>query len=148
MTIDEMSKDIARMGVRLEQERRRASGRIGNRLVRAFKQNFLEESFFGEPWEDVKRRTNPTKRQARSSDSRRKILTGRTGNLRRSVQMEQTGDGVVIYSDLNYSAAHNDGTTSAGRGHKTRIPQRRFIGEHAEVHRIIREELDKLTIDK
>ncbi len=42
---------------------------------------------------------------------------------------QQVGDAsVTIIADLPYSSAHNDGTTTAGRGHKTTIPQRQFIG--------------------
>ena len=43
---------------------------------------------------------------------------------------KRTKPGVaIIYSDVPYAAAHNEGTNNAGRGHKTRIPKRQFIGE-------------------
>lgn len=116
---------------------------IGNRLVRAFKENFQNESFFGQPWKDVKRRTNPTKKQAKSVDSRRKILTGRSGDLGRSIQFKISGGTVTIISDLPYSAAHNEGTHTAGRGNHTTIPKRQFMGDHPEVQRIINEEINK-----
>ncbi len=117
--------------------------KVGNQLVSAFKRNFREEGFFGEAWQDVRRRTHPRKGQSGKADSQRKILTGRTGNLGRSIQYKVDDGRVTVYSDLPYSAAHNVGTTTAGRGHKTTIPQRRFMGDHAQVRRIVRETVEK-----
>lgn len=117
--------------------------KVGNLLVSAFKRNFQEEGFFGESWQDVKRRTHPSKGQAGKADSRRKILTGRTGDLGRSIQYKVEEGRVTIYSDLPYSAAHNEGTQNAGRGHRTKIPKRQFIGDHPQVRRIVRETVEK-----
>lgn len=60
----------------------------------------------------VKTRTVPP---AKGADGQRRILTGRTGDLGRSIRWKTEPGRAVIYSDLPYAAAHNDGTTSAGR---------------------------------
>jgi phage gpG-like protein len=117
---------------------------VANKVLSAFKKNFREEGFFGKRWKDVKRRTNPTKSQANKASASRAILTGSTGNLGRSLQVkEENGLRVVIESDLPYSAAHNEGTNSAGRKRNTRIPQRQFMGDHPEVRRIVKETIQK-----
>ena len=118
--------------------------KLANRLVGAFKQNFRDEGFFGSRWKDVRRRTSPSKRQAGKASSSRSILTGESGNLGRSIHVvEANRSRVVIESDLPYSAAHNDGTTSAGRKHTTHIPQRQFMGDHAVVRKIVIETIEK-----
>lgn len=74
---------------------------LGNLASSLFKSNFRDEGFFGNKWVDTKRNRY---------GSRRKILTG-TGDLGRSINY-QTGDAqVTIYSDLEYSAIHNEGGT-------------------------------------
>ena len=78
--------------------------KIGNRVVRMTKQNFQEEGYFGNCWKEVKRRQGG--RRHRGSDTRRKILTGRTGDLGRSIKAKPEQASVTIYSDLPYSAAH------------------------------------------
>lgn len=103
--------------------------KIGNLAVRMFKENFQKESFFGRAWKEVKRRLQGAKGAA----GKRKILTGPTGNLGRSIQFIPRDGSVTIESDLPYSAAHNEGTTNAGRSHNVRIPQRQFIGESPEL---------------
>ena len=94
-----------------------------------FKDNFQKESFFGRAWKEVKRRLQGVKGAA----GRRKILTGPTGNLGRSIQATPRDGSVTIHSDLPYASAHNDGTSNAGRSHNVRIPQRQFIGESPEL---------------
>ncbi|MBE6331668.1 MAG: hypothetical protein E7070_05130 [Bacteroidales bacterium] len=143
-TIRNPDKYFAQLGVKIERAvMHDAPLIIGNELVKAFKQNFQDEAFFGKKWQDVKRRTNPTKGKEHLADARRKILTGRTGNLGRSIRKEVRDGSVRIYSDLPYSAAHNEGTTTAGRGHHTVIPQRQFIGRSKEVDDIVRAAIEK-----
>lgn len=118
--------------------------KLGNLAVRLFKDNFQKESFFGRAWIEVKRRLNP---KTRGAAANRKILTGPTGNLGRSIQATPRDGSVTIESDLPYSSAHNEGTTNAGRSHNVRIPQRRFIGESPEltaaIEKKITEEISK-----
>ncbi len=117
--------------------------KIGNLAVRMFKDNFQKESFFGRAWKEVKRRLQGAKGAA----GIRKILTGPTGNLGRSIQFIPRDGSVTVESDLPYSAAHNEGTTNAGRSHNVRIPQRQFIGEApqltAAIEKKITEEISK-----
>lgn len=117
--------------------------KIGNLAVRMFKENFQKEGFFGRAWKEVKRRLQGAKGAA----GRRKILTGPTGNLGRSVQFIPRDGSVTIESDLPYAEAHNAGTSNAGRSHNVRIPQRQFIGEHpdltAAIEKKITEEISK-----
>lgn len=117
--------------------------KIGNLAVRMFKDNFQKESFFGRAWKEVKRRLQGAKGAA----GIRKILTGPTGNLGRSIQFIPRDGSVTVESDLPYSAAHNEGTTNAGRSHNVRIPQRQFIGEApqltAAIEKNITEEISK-----
>ena len=124
--------------------------KIGKMATDHFTENFQEEGFVNaslEPWKDVKRRSDPRVRGARSS---RKILTGDTGNLGRSITYE-VGPGenqVTVFSDTPYASAHNEGTTSAGRGHSTTIPKRQFIGDSEKlndrIHDKIEEEMGKV----
>jgi phage gpG-like protein len=115
----------------------------GNVAVRLFKENFQTESFFGEKWREVKRRQdtwtrngklvkNPTRGAART----RKILTGATGDLGRSIKIKAVVPGrAVIWSDPAafgskhpYGAVHNEGL-KAGRGKGFIMPRRQFIGD-------------------
>lgn len=117
--------------------------KLGSIAVRLFKENFQKESFFGRAWKEVKRRLQGVKGAA----GRRKILTGPTGNLGRSIQFTPHDGSVVIHSDLPYASAHNDGTSIAGRSHNVRIPQRQFIGEDPKltdaIEKKIKQEINK-----
>ncbi len=108
---------------------------VGNKAVDMFKQNFQEEGFFGGKWKDVKRRTNPPKRTRHPADARRKILTGRTANLGRSIRNKVQRGLAVIYSDAPYAPYHNEGTP--------RIPQRQFIGDHPKLRRMVQNEIER-----
>lgn len=117
--------------------------KIGNLAVRMFKENFQGEGFFGRAWKEVKRRIMGAKGAA----GKRKILTGPTGNLGRSIQYTPHDGYVVVHSDLPYAEAHNEGTNNAGRSHNVRIPQRQFIGEDPKltdaIEKKITEEISK-----
>jgi phage gpG-like protein len=117
---------------------------IGKEAVDHYTENFQEEGFVNgglQKWQEVKRRMNP---KITGVASERAILTGNTGDLGRSINYEDAGNGtVIIYSDLKYSAAHNEGTTTAGKNHSTVIPQRQFIGESQELSEKIIEILEQ-----
>jgi phage gpG-like protein len=132
----------------------------GNVAVSLFKQNFQTESFFGEKWPEVKRRRdvwqrngetvkNPTKGAART----RKILTGQTGDLGRSIQVKEAANGrAVIWLDPSsfgskqpYGAVHNEGLR-AGRGAGFTMPRRQFIGDAPALRQALTDALSrKLT---
>lgn len=133
---------------------------VGNRALSLFKKNFQNESFFGEKWPEVIRRIGKeylytgkngrtyTRRVKIASGARgqRKILTGDTGDLGRSLWMQTRDAEVEISSDLVYSAIHNDGGL-AGRGHRSVIPRRRYMGAHPSLEKELLDVLNKF-LDK
>lgn len=116
-----------------------------NIAVEKFKHNFDTESFFGKKWQEVQRRISTSKSylyNSRHHPSRnnRKILTGDTGDLGRSISSRFSPAQTVIYSDKVYSAVHNEGL-QAGRGSGFIMPQRQFIGESEELIKDIEQAL-------
>jgi phage gpG-like protein len=139
----------------------RAAGIIA---VRLFKENFQKEGFFGEKWQEVKRRQessgnvkkltrgkNKGELRAKNAWGRRKILTGATKDLGRSItyKLEKEGS-VLIYTDPNefthskepYGRVHNEGLR-AGRGDGFIMPKRQFAGEHPILRKAIVEEIER-----
>jgi phage gpG-like protein len=114
---------------------------VGTEAVEMFKENFQSEAWGCEPWQEVERRKatwtrggkevpNPIKGAKRS----RKILTGDTGDLARSIEYTVDGDKVEVGSELVYARVHNEGLR-AGRGAGFIMPKRQFIGESPAYHR-------------
>ncbi|MCX6232634.1 MAG: hypothetical protein NTZ33_13945 [Bacteroidetes bacterium] len=117
--------------------------RIGKKGVDLFAENFQKEGFQNgglQKWKEVKRRLDPRIKDARSS---RKILSGNTADLGRSLRYIPELAKVMWYSDVSYAEAHNEGTTTAGRSRNVTIPQRKFIGDSRELEAIIKQEMDK-----
>lgn len=128
----------------------------GKQAVDLFKENFQKESFNGKPWQEVKRRQdsrnfkvlsrgkNKGQSRAINASGSRKILTGETGDLGESIKYKYLGNAQVsIFSDKPYAQAHNEGTTTAGRGNKTTIPRRQFMGPSPELDIIVKNEIEK-----
>lgn len=145
MTPQEFEQHIKGLAIQSEafinNELRRSVGKIA---VDHFTENFQQEGFVDdslEKWPEVKRRLNPRTRGARKT---RKILTGETGDLGRSINYDlgPGSDSITIYSDKPYAAAHNEGTTTAGRGNSTTIPKRPFIGHSDKLDGKIRKEIE------
>lgn len=120
---------------------------IAETAVRHFKKSFEDEGFTDRSfkrWDEVKRRQSRNVSGARAS---RKILTGDTGNLGDSIDYKFAGNDIIIKSNLEYSEAHNKGTSTAGRNRNTKIPKRQFIGDSKalddEIEKLIKRELDK-----
>jgi phage gpG-like protein len=137
----------------------------GKVAVRLFKENFQNEGFF-EPngWEEVKRRdpkespknfhtfTRGSRKGKTEGNTwgRRKILTGATGDLGRSVVYKLEGNGsVTILTDpaafgskQPYGRVHNEGL-KAGRGSGFTMPKRQFIGDHPTLRKAIIDELER-----
>lgn len=123
----------------------------GNVAVRHFKDNFKNESFEGKKWQYVKRRiagTNSYKYNAKHHPARttRKILTGDTGNLGRSIEdkrsIQYAPHQCTIVSTLPYASVHNEGL-HAGRGKGFTMPRRQFMGDSEPLDKDIQQELQK-----
>jgi phage gpG-like protein len=114
----------------------------GVEAVNHFKENFQIEGF-DEPnaWQEVKRRQNPTRPDHAAAS--RKILTGETGNLGRSIQYEAQEGQATVFSDVVYADAHNEGTNTAGRNRNISIPKRQFIGESKKLDEKIEKEIER-----
>jgi len=162
MTPEEFSKHFAKLEVNVHKALNHDLPRIvGNQAAKLFRKNFQEEGFFGQKWKDVKRRQSKTVsyktkagkqrsktvRVGKGADGSRKILTGRTGNLGRSLKVKTQPGTAIIYSDVEYSAAHNYGTATAGRGRDTKITQRRFIGDSPELEKVVKAKIEE-TMNK
>jgi len=118
-----------------------------NYAAKKFKENFLNEGFFGERWKEVKRRQdsrnfktlksgkNKGVSKATNEAGRNKILTG-TGNLRRSIKQRTKPGVAIVYSDTEYGHVHNEGLR-AGRGTGFTMPKRQFMGSNPELEREI-----------
>lgn len=118
----------------------------GRTAVNFYTEAFARQGFTDRtlrPWPDVQRRTNP--RRPDTAAARRPILTGQTAQLGRSIRYQPLGTHAVrIYSDLPYAAAHNFGTTTAGRRHHTTIAARPFIAPSATLNQLIINQITKL----
>jgi len=111
-----------------------------NIAVEKFKENFENEGFFGKKWKEVQRRTPGTKAhkylsKKRPADTKRKILAGRTGNLRNSINYRTEPGKAIVYSDTTYGKYHNEGSG--------KIPKRQFIGKNKKLETEIFDALDK-----
>lgn len=131
-------------------------------LLEAFKENFREKSFFGDKWAPRKivyrvKKTKKHGRQLKPIKVRGSLLIV-TGRLRRSLRAYIHGNGIRIMSDAPYASAHNEGDTDIhtikshrrtsikGRSYKVKgynrrsaLPERRFVGDHPEVQRLLGE---------
>ncbi len=146
---------------------------VGTEAENHFKDSFHNEGFTDktlEPWQDVKRRTDPRPGSSKSERTR-KILTGKTADLGESIRWDGNYNQLVkIQTDVEYAQIHNEGGTVSGtysvRAHtrtvkgKTQnvkahtrnvnytMPKRQFMGESAELDKkiadAIEEELDKI----
>ena len=162
-------KKIAETLHKMDDYARNKAPKIAGKMAREFyKENFQKEGFVNDglqKWQEVKRRKNlpekpsekiadvittPAKKSAdgkkpteKPADAVRPILTGSSGALGRSVEF-RTGDGeVLMFSNIPYAAAHNEGTTTAGCNHSVTIPQRKFMGDSKELDKLIYDEIER-----
>lgn len=156
------SADFAGLKVQFKNACKTILLKSGNAISEMIKENFLNEGFFGQHWEKVQRRQTRTiivktkngeKEKtippAKGAAGKRRILTGDTGNLRRSIRYKVTDNTLIIYSDVVYAKIHNEGGM-AGRGLNVKIPKRQFIGPHPQLDKkiksIIENELKKIKL--
>ena len=119
----------------------------GQTAVSYFKKNFQNEAWGRVRWQEVKRRMDPRVKGARAS---RKILTGDTGDLARSIEVKAVSKGQVVIwtapsafgSKEPYGRVHNEGLR-AGRGKGFIMPKRQFMGESEELNALIISELER-----
>ncbi|MDR0206670.1 MAG: phage virion morphogenesis protein [Bacteroidales bacterium] len=118
----------------------------GKEAVSFFKKSFQNEAWGRNKWQEVKRRqSEKTKGVAKT----RKILTGATGDLARSIEVKETSPGTVVIwtnptafkSKEPYGRVHNEGL-KAGRGAGFTMPKRQFMGNDPELNKIIIEKLE------
>jgi phage gpG-like protein len=129
---------------------------VGTIAVEHFKKNFQEEGFFGEKWQEVKRRQNTWTRKGKTVKNplkgaarTHKILTG-GGNLGRSIEVKEAANRravvftnpAVFGSQEPYGRVHNEGLR-AGRGAGFVMPKRQFIGVHETLMKAITSGLQK-----
>lgn len=154
MTPEQFSQRLTRMNEQLKKAMDNDIPKIvANRATQMFKQNFREEGFFGKKWKEVQRRQTRTitlksgKKKivtvGKGVMGRRKILTGRTGALGRSIRWKVEPGKAIIYSDLPYSEAHNEGTNNAGRSHNVHLAKRQFIGDHAKINEMVKKTIEE-----
>lgn len=127
----------------------------GKTAVSYFKKNFQNEAWGRVSWKEVQRRTagtNANKYAAKHHPARtsRKILTGDTGDLARSIEIKSVSNGqVVIWTAPNafaskepYGRVHNEGLR-AGRGKGFIMPKRQFMGPSDELNKLIISEINR-----
>ena len=159
---DDISKQFARFTRKIEKALRRDAPRVaGKEAVRLFKQNFMDEGFFGKRWKEVQRRrvvemSYRTKKGRRRTKYRtkgkgaygkRRILTGRTGNLGRSISSIPGVGWATVIADAPYSAVHNEGLR-AGRGKGFAMPRRQFMGDHRKLQEALAKKIESEIIRK
>jgi phage gpG-like protein len=144
MTPKDFTAGLERMAVAVQGFVEAQAPRIAGKTAAAFfEENFARQGFQAgglKPWQEVKRRADP--RLAGKAAGSRPILIG-TGNLRRSIGYTTGTASATVFSDAPYAAAHNQGTTTAGRGHATTIPKRQFMGESPELNKLVISEIER-----
>lgn len=124
--------------------------KIGNEAVHFTRDNFRKEGFVDDnlvPWRPSKRKSAP-----KHPDRAYNTLMSRRNNLYKSIQKRTQPGVAIIYTNVPYAAAHNEGTRNAGRGHKVVLPKRQFIGPSktfdAKAKQIIEDELKRVLNNK
>lgn len=128
---------------------------VGNVAVSWFKKNFQNQAWGRVKWKEVQRRqpgSKAYKYNAKHHPARttRKILTGDTGDLSRSIEIREAKNGsVTIWTNPSafgskepYGRVHNEGLR-AGRGSGFTMPRRQFMGEDPELDALIVSKLEE-----
>ena len=100
--------------------------KIGVKAVHFVRDNFRAEGFVDDhldKWKPAKRKSDP-----KNPDHAYGTLLSRREVLYRSVNHREQPGMTTVYTNVPYAKAHNEGTNNAGRGHKTVLPKRQFIG--------------------
>ncbi|MBC7383022.1 MAG: hypothetical protein H7296_08515 [Bacteroidia bacterium] len=115
---------------------------IANVAKNDFLGNFRAQGFGGNPWQDVKRRTDPTKKQISDGSSTRAILQGkRSGKLRKDVAnsvMTGRKNSKLSYTlvvENPYAGYLNEGTPN--------MVKRQFVGTTIALNNKILKKIDQ-----
>jgi len=147
MTPEEFNKNIQRITKEYKEFFDKYAPVIaGKESVSFFKKNFQNEAWGRNKWQEVKRRQSEKTKGAAKT---RKILTGATCDLARSIEVKETTPGTVVIwtnpsafsSKEPYGRVHNEGLR-AGRGAGFTMPKRQFMGNDPELNKIIIEKLE------
>lgn len=151
-----LDRVVDRAGKRLAAQRRNLLNAVGETLVDGTLERFEKEvDPEGKKWEPSGRAwERGLARKARKATDKRKAVKGRretghfgktlqdTGRLRSSIDYAVTQDGVLVGSNVEYARIHQEGG-KAGRGRKTTIPARPYLGiskeDREEVEAVIAE---------
>lgn len=147
MTPQEFKKRLDKIAAKYPDFAAQIAPLIAGRIaVSVFKRNFQTESFNGVKWLEVQRRTEGTKaykaaERRHPARNSRKILTGDTADLGRSIEVKEAASGrAVVWTSPRafsgrepYGQVHNDGLR-AGRGSGFIMPRRQFMGHTEELN--------------
>lgn len=131
MNPDQFKKHLNAVQIQIKTFAKKDAPRIAGKVaIDHFKENFQNEAFEKKKWKEVKRRKSKYTKGAKKI---RKILTGDTGDLGRSIEnAKYSNNTATITSDLPYSAVHNEGLR-AGRGRGFRMPKRQFMAHSSKL---------------
>lgn len=119
--------------------------KVGAVAKKHFRENFLKGGFVDNGLQEWK----PAKRLSlKYGDKKNKTLMSSRKHLySNTLDIPQRGS-VKIENRTPYAAAHNEGTTTAGKNRNVTIPRRQFIGDSAEltekIKEAIKKEMDKI----
>lgn len=100
--------------------------KIGNEAVNFARDNFRKEGFMDgslKPWTPAKRKSDP-----KHPDRAYATLSSRRMHLYKSIQKRVQPGVAIVYTNVPYAQAHNEGTRNAGRSHRVVLPKRQFLG--------------------
>ena len=119
--------------------------KVGAIAKKHFRENFEKGGFVDNGLHEWK----PAKRlSSKYGDKKNKTLMSSRKHLySNTLDIPQRGS-VKIENRTPYAAAHNEGTTTAGKNRNVTIPRRQFIGDSAEltekIKEAIKKEMDKI----
>ncbi|MDO4725914.1 MAG: phage virion morphogenesis protein [Porphyromonadaceae bacterium] len=111
-----------------------------------FRENFEKGGFVDDGLHEWK----PAKRlSSKYGDKKNKTLMSSRKHLYSNTLDIPHRGGVKIENRTPYAAAHNEGTTTAGKNRNVTIQRRQFIGDSAEltekIKEVIQKEIDKIV---
>ena len=120
--------------------------KIGTEAVNFARDNFRQEGFMDgslKPWTPAKRKSDP-----KHPDRAYATLSSRRMHLYKSIHKRTQPGVAIIYTNVPYAAAHNEGTRNAGRSHRVVLPKRQFLGPSKtfdeKARQIIEDELKRI----